>query len=216
MQFFKRLSTSLSIFWQMVRVGWQACYGVWYITVLPQPIVSIFGGSRMTLEDPYAKKAELLARRLIDQNISIITGGGSGIMEATTRGAVTQVTGKGKTVGINLRGVAEANHFLKTYFSLDYLYARKILLTHYSKAFVVFPGGFGTLDELAEVLTLMETKKIKRFPLILIGTEFWNPFIEWLRNEAVKRNLISQENLELVVVLDDLDEVFKLLCVHCA
>lgn len=216
MNVFKRMVISCTIFWQMVHVGWQSFFGVWHITTLSQPIVTIFGGSRIKSNDLYAQKAEQLAQRLINANISVITGGGGGIMEATSRGAVIKVQGKGKTVGISLKGLEDdRNPFAQSYFKLDYLYARKVLLTHFSKAFIIFPGGFGTLDELAEVLTLIQTKRIASFPIILVGTEFWAPFMAWIQEHMLKHELILAYEVNLVTILDDVDEVFKAICTEC-
>ncbi len=145
----------------MFRVVFQLVYGFWRISKLEQPIVSIFGSARLAQDQIYFKQAHDLAQRFIAHDISVLAGGGPGIMEAVTCGAVVHDgTGKGKSIGIGVRGLGEKRSLcVQEYFELDYFFARKWLLTQYSSAFIVFPGGFGTLDELAEVLTLIQTKK---------------------------------------------------------
>ena len=120
-------------------------------------------------------------------------------------------------MGIGVRDLIEEgpNHCVHEYFELDYFFARKWLLTRYSVAFVIFPGGFGTIDELAEVLTLIQTKKLKRVPIVLIGKEFWDPFMNWVINEALKHGTVSQKDVDLLIVTDDLDQAFSIIANEC-
>jgi uncharacterized protein (TIGR00730 family) len=186
-------------------------YGTWRISKLPQPVISIFGGSRLKLDTPYARKAQQLSIRLIEQNISILTGGGPGIMEAASCGTQTVEKNKrkGRVLGIGVSSLGEeANKCADEYFELEFFFARKWLLTEYSTAFVVFPGGFGTLDELAGVLTLIQTQNLKRVPVLLIGKEYWADFIQWLEKEPLEHGFIFKEDIEFFKITDDLDDAF--------
>ena len=145
---------------------------------------------------------------LVEDDISVLTGGGPGIMEAASCGAVP-TKGTGRSMGIGVKDLGEGkNPCVQEYFILNYFFARKWLLTHYSKAFVVFPGGFGTLDELAEILTLIQTKQLARAPIILIGKEYWAHFMIWVKGEALKHGTVVQEDINLFSVTDNLEEAF--------
>jgi uncharacterized protein (TIGR00730 family) len=189
-------------------------HGIWKITRIQGPIVSIFGGSRFPIKDPYALQAHKLASKLVEAHINIMTGGGAGIMQAASCGAVHSK--KSTSIGV---GVTELNEIknpcVKEYFEVDYFYTRKWLLTHYSLAFVVFPGGFGTLDELTEILTLIQTKILPMAPIILIGHDYWTPFLQWLQQEAIVHGTIKEEHLRLFIITDDLDEAFHLIEETC-
>lgn len=161
----------------------------------------------MPLSTPYAKKAQELGQRFIDADISILTGGGPGIMEAAS--CHISYTGKAKSIGIGVKDLEERPNVCATeYFELEYFFARKWLLTEFSSAFVIFPGGFGTLDEMAGVLTLIQTKKLKRVPVVLIGKEYWKPFMQWIQQEAIAHGAIRVDELEFFYVTDDLDAAF--------
>jgi len=218
MAFFKQLSICFSLFFKFIRVGGQVFYGSWKVSKLPQPVVSIFGGARFDQKDFYAEQAHQLAQSFVARGVSVLTGGGPGIMEAANCG-VFYANGqhKGKTMGIGVKDLGEEgpNHCVQEYFELDYFFARKWLLTHYSVAFVVFPGGFGTLDELAEVLTLIQTNKLKRVPIVLIGTEFWEPFFNWVIKEALKHKTVSQKDVDLLILTDDLDQALSIIANAC-
>ncbi len=193
-------------------------YGVWKLSKLPTPIVSIFGGVSVKDTDFYFKKADELSQRLIQHNISVITGGGVGIMQAASCGILhfSSVKHTAKIIGIGLKNLYEKpNICVQEYFEVGELFARKWLLTHYATAFVVFPGGFGTLDELAETLTLMQTKQLKTIPIVLFGKEYWSPFLNWAQNELLDHSLIKAQDLDLFHITDDLDELFSLICEHC-
>ena len=121
----------------------------------------------------------------------------------------------GRSMGIGVKGLEGPNPCVQEYFELDYFFARKYLMTRSSVGFVVFPGGFGTLDELAEILTLLQTKKMKKIPVILVGVEYWSPFMEWVKDEALQHGMLKQEHVELIELTDDLDRALSLLCQHC-
>jgi len=201
-------------FWGVLRVNWQVLYGMWRLTRIPRPFVTIFGGARIPQEDPYAQQAHKLAYRLVQHNISVLTGGGPGIMEAASCGAVA-VGKKGMSLGIGVTELGEGkNPCVQEYFELDYFFARKWLLTRYSIAFVVFPGGFGTLDELGEILTLIHTNKLPKVPIVLIGSEYWYLFMKWLSHEALEHGTIVQSDLELFTMTDDIDYAFTIIVKH--
>ena len=211
-----RIGICLSTSWRLFKVFWQTTYGVFRISKLQEPIVSIFGGARVTGEDFYFKKAHELGRRLTELDISVLTGGGPGIMEAASCGVAALPKGKARIMGIGVTDLGEEpNKCAQEFFALDYFFARKWLLTHFSSAFVVFPGGFGTLDELAEVLTLIQTKKLKRVPIVLFGMEYWQPFMQWLKDEALKHGTVSEDDLKLFTLTDDLEQVFCLIRDEC-
>lgn len=206
---FRRLKACTSVLWKMTRVSWQVVYGVWRLSKIKGPLVSIFGGSRLSQESEYAQQANDLAEKLVEKNISVVTGGGAGVMHAVNCGAIESKNSGGKSIGIGVRDLGEGkNPCVQEYFELDYFFARKYLLTRFSKAFIIFPGGFGTMDELSELLTLMMTEKMKRSPIVLVGVDYWKPFMDWVNNSAVKNELIPKEDLGLFTVTDDMHQVF--------
>lgn len=209
MNFFARIVRFFSIFWQLLRTTFQMLYGAWKISKLPMPIVTIFGGSHIKLDTPYAKKAYELGMKFIERDISILTGGGPGIMEAASCGAKKYAKRKAKIIGIGVSRLGEEpNKCADEYFELEFFFARKWLLTQYSSGFIIFPGGFGTLDELGEVLTLIQTQHLKRVPVLLVGREYWAHFIQWIQSEPLKHGFINPEDFEFFKVTDDLDEAF--------
>lgn len=215
MIFLKRMRACLSVWYKMSHVTWQLIFSTWRLTQVSQPIVAIFGGSRVLQNDVYAKQARDLAQLFVNQGISIITGGGTGIMEAANC-ALPPAGSKAKSIGIGVKGVIEArNRCVQEYFLLDYFFARKWLFTHFASACVIFPGGYGTLEELAEVITHIQTKQLKPMPVILVGTEYWKDFMKWLQSDALKHGLVVQEELDLFTITDDLHEAFRSVCDQC-
>lgn len=205
MNIFSRIGNCAFLGWRFLKVSWQVVYGLWRISKLPHPIVSIFGGARMPQHDKYAQEAGQIALWLVEKEISVLTGGGAGIMEAANCGAMRR-THKGDvhSMGIGVRGLNEPqNMCTEEYFMLDYFFARKWLLTQYSLGFIVFPGGFGTLDELSEVLTLIQTNQMKKVPIVLMGKSYWEPFLQWLTEHALPLGLIQKEHLALISMTDD-------------
>lgn len=215
MPFFQRLWFVLKTIGFLIKLDFELITGIWKISGITKPIVSIFGGSRFNLSDPYAQMASKLAQIFVQNGISVMTGGGPGIMEAASCGAIA--IGKKGVVSLGI-GVTELherkNPCVQEYLELDNFAARKWLLTHYAVGFIVFPGGFGTLDELAEVLTLIQTKKLPRVPIVLIGKEYWHYFMHWLTAEAMSHGLITMDNFSLFKVTDNLEEAFSLINEH--
>lgn len=207
----KRIAVSVSLGWKFLRVFFQLIRGAWHVSKLPHPIISIFGSSKVKQSDRYAHEANKLAALFVEQGISVLTGGGPGIMEAANCGAVLKGNDKSKTmsIGISVRGLEEQkNPCVQEYFEMDYFFARKWLLTQYSSGFVIFPGGFGTLDELSEVLTLIQTNQMKKVPIVLVGKEYWQPFMDWIAHEMVQHNLIVMEHVKLFSMTDDIEQAF--------
>lgn len=213
---YERLLLWFSCYKRLRRVYRQTLYGVWKLTGIPDPKVSIFGSARLEQEDPYAKLAHRLAEKLVKHDISVLTGGGPGIMEAAHCGATSEGK-KAKSLGIGVTELGEGkNPCVQEYIELNYFFARKWLLTHYSIAFIVFPGGFGTLDELGEVLTLIQTNKLPKIPIVLIGKDYWNLLMQWFDHIAIKHDVISRDDLKLFTVTDSIDEAFKIIFEFCS
>jgi uncharacterized protein (TIGR00730 family) len=174
-----------------------------------EPAVSIFGGSRVRKGSRYYRKAVQVSQALAREGFSIITGGGPGIMEAANLGARR---GGGCSVGLNIRLPFEQDHnrYIDTLVHFNYFFARKVMFIKYACAYVVFPGGFGTLDEAFEALTLVQTHKIDNFPVIMIGREFWRGMVRWLGKEMLGGGMIGPEDQRLFTVTDDPQEVCRL------
>jgi len=170
--------------------------------------VSIFGSARTKPDDPYYQKAELLARRLAEHGFGVITGGGPGVMEAANKGAAEA---GGQSVGMNIRLPLEQKPNPYANISIDYKYffTRKVMFVKYAMAYVIMPGGFGTMDELFEAITLIQTKRIKCFPVILMGSEYWKGLFDWLKKTMLRDNKISPADMELFEIIDDPAEVVK-------
>lgn len=201
----QRIRMCCSLAWKFLRVFTHLIYGVWRVSKLRQPIISIFGSAKVAQTDKYAQEANQVATWLGEEGISVLTGGGPGIMEAANCGAIRPSRkGDVKSIGIGVRGLNEPqNVCVEEYFELDYFFARKWLLTQYSNGFIVFPGGFGTLDELSEVITLIQTKQMKKVPIVLVGKDYWRPFMQWVTDEALPRGLVKSEQVTLFSVTDD-------------
>ena len=177
------------------------------------PCVSIFGSARTKPDNKYYKLAEKVAHKIVDSGYGVITGGGPGIMEAGNKGAHL---GGGTSVGLNIELPFEQhdNPYIDPDKSLDfdYFFVRKVMFVKYSQGFVVMPGGFGTLDELFEAITLIQTHKIEKFPIILVGTEFWEGLMDWVKTTLLdKFENISAKDLDLIHLVDTEDEVISIL-----
>lgn len=170
------------------------------------PAVSIFGSARVRPGDEIYERTVTIARKLAQSGFHVITGGGPGIMEAGNKGAKE---GGAKSVGLNIELPLEQepNPFATTRLFFQYFFVRKVMFVKYAQAYIGMPGGFGTLDEIFEALTLIQTKRIKPFPVILVGRDHWSGIMDWIRNVLLSGKYISREDLDLVTVLDDPDEV---------
>ncbi len=177
------------------------------------PAVSIFGSARLTGNNKYYKKTVEVSALLARNGYSVITGGGPGIMEAANRGAAAE---GGLSIGLNivLPREQKPNKFQNRTLNFKYFFARKVMFVKYAIGYVCMPGGFGTLDEFFEALTLIQTHKIHPFPLILFGTEYWSPLVEFLKKTMVKHKTISPEDMDLIVLTDDTKEVLDIMNRH--
>ncbi len=176
------------------------------------PCVSIFGSARTKEGEAYYELAENIAYELTQHGYGVVTGGGPGIMEAGNRGAAR---GKGTSVGLNIELPFEQhdNPYIDSDKSLDfdYFFVRKVMFVKYSQGFVVMPGGFGTLDELFEAITLIQTKKIGKFPIVLVGRKFWSGLIEWIKNTMLIEGNINENDLDLISIVDTKNEVLDVI-----
>ncbi len=174
------------------------------------PSVSIFGSARTLPTDPYYGLADETARLLVEAGFGIITGGGPGIMEAANKGA--QAAG-GVSIGCNIELPFEqgTNPYVDIAINFRYFFVRKTMFVKYSQAFIIFPGGFGTLDELFEALTLIQTGKIRNFPVILFGSAYWSGMLDWIRSALAAEGKISAEDLDLLYLTDSPEEVVRII-----
>ena len=174
------------------------------------PAVSIFGSSRSKEGEPYYEKAQELGTTMAENNIAVITGGGPGIMEAANKGAFEK---GGQSIGINIELPFEQrpNRYTTDLVTMKYFFIGKVMLVKYAQAFVIFPGGFGTMDECFEALTLIQTMKIKPFPIILVGKEYWEGLLKWIRETMYEAGLIRDDDYKLIQVIDDIAEIKKII-----
>ncbi len=177
-----------------------------------QPAISIFGSARTHPDHPHYKLTEAIARQLSDAGFSVISGGGPGIMEAANRGAFF---GKSPSVGLNIQLPHEQrrNVYQDISQTFRHFFARKYMFIKFATAYVVMPGGFGTLDELMEALTLVQTGKTRRMPIILVCSDFWEGMIDWFRQVLIRENFISPEDMDLIQIIDEpaqvVDAIFR-------
>lgn len=177
------------------------------------PSISIFGSARMRSGDHYYELAVQTAERISENGFGVITGGGPGIMEAGNKGA-SQAGGKSIGLGIDLPMEQGINQFVHPKYEINfkYFFVRKVMFVKYAQGFIVFPGGFGTLDEVFECMTLIQTRKIEKIPIVLIGTEYWGGLVDWIEKTLLHMGLISPEDMELFHVTDDYKEAVDLVC----
>jgi uncharacterized protein (TIGR00730 family) len=175
--------------------------------------VTIFGSARVSADDPMYAAARELAARLAEQGFAVITGGGPGIMEAANRGALDA---GGVSVGCNIELPFEQglNAYVEVALNFRYFFVRKTMFVKYAEAFVIFPGGFGTLDELFEALTLIQTGKIHNFPIVLFGSSYWQGLLDWLKDTLLAKGKIAADDLKLLAVTDSTDEACEII-VNC-
>jgi uncharacterized protein (TIGR00730 family) len=173
------------------------------------PAVSIFGSARTPREDPRYELARELARTLAESGLAVITGGGGGLMEAANRGAME---GHGRSIGLNIELPHEQqpNPYTDLSLQFHYFFVRKLMFVRYASAFIVLPGGFGTLDELFEAATLIQTGRTRHFPLILYGSEYWAGLHDWIAETLIPARTVAPGDLDILAVLDDPQEVCKL------
>ena len=191
--------------WRLFKIMGEFVDGVENLHELG-PAVSIFGSARIQPEDPIYQKAQAIAAAFAKEGFAVITGGGGGVMEAANRGAGEA---GGRSVGLNIKLPFEQrpNDYSNLKLEFNYFFIRKVMFIKYASAYIAMPGGFGTLDEIFEVITLIQTKRIKPFPIILVGSDYWSGLIDWIRATLKARRMISPDDLDIVQIIDDPDEI---------
>jgi len=194
--------------WRMFRIMAEFVDGFDAMSTVQAPAVTIYGSARTPVDHPWYELTETIARGLAESGYAVITGGGPGIMEAANKGASE---GGGVSIGVNisLPHEQEPNPYANFPLHFKYFFVRKVMFMKYSQAFICMPGGFGSMDELFESLTLIQTERIKPFPIILVGSDFWSGLVDWLRDTMQGNGNISREDLDLITILDDADQVIE-------
>ena len=195
--------------WRVLRIQGEFVQGINALSEIGAGI-AVFGSARIPESSPYYAEARVLGRKLAEAGFAVITGGGPGIMEAANRGAVEA---GGLSVGCNIELPFEQseNAYLNLSVNFRYFFVRKTMFVKFSNGFVIFPGGFGTLDELFESLTLVQTGKIRRFPIVLYGSSYWSGLLDWIKGTLLEAGTISPEDLNLLIVTDSVDETRDIL-----
>jgi uncharacterized protein (TIGR00730 family) len=184
------------------RIGREFLEGFKVVNEIGGPGATIFGSARITSSHPIYERARETGRLFAQRGFAVITGGGPGVMEAANRGAY-EVGGRSVGFNIDLPHEQHANAYVDLEMTFEHFYARKTMLVKAAEGFVLFPGGFGTLDELFESLTLIQNEKVMHFPVVLFGTQYWRGLIEWVRERPLTEQMVSPEDLELLHVTDD-------------
>ncbi|MET8141972.1 TIGR00730 family Rossman fold protein [Sphaerisporangium sp. NPDC005288] len=195
--------------WRVLRIQAEFVEGFGQLGELP-PAVTVFGSARTHADDADYAMGERLGQALAEAGYAVITGGGPGIMEAANKGA-RQAGGISVGLGIELPFEQKLNDYVDLGIEFRYFFVRKTMFVKYACGFVALPGGFGTLDELFEALTLVQTRKVTSFPVILMGGEFWGGLLDWIRGTLVKTGKISPEDVNLIQVTDDVDEAVRII-----
>ena len=195
--------------WRVLRIQAEFVEGFGALAELG-PAISVFGSARTTPEHPSYAMAEEAGRKLAEAGFAVITGGGPGIMEAANKGA-SEAGGVSVGLGIELPFESGLNAWVDVGINFRYFFARKTMFVKYAQGFVVLPGGLGTLDELFEALTLVQTQKVTSFPIVLIGTAYWKGMFDWLRETVLAEGKINAADLEMMVLTDDVDEAVALM-----
>jgi uncharacterized protein (TIGR00730 family) len=193
--------------WRMFRILGEFVEGFDKLSGIG-PAVSIYGSARLKPDDMLYTQTVDIAKRLGELGFTIITGGGPGVMEAANRGAFEAGA---TSIGLNiiLPEEQKCNEYTTKSITFNHFFVRKVMLVKYANAFVIMPGGVGTLDELTEILTMMQTGKIKPFPIVLFNSKFWGGFLEWLRSTVLTKGFVSEEDFDLLILCDDIDSVVE-------
>ncbi|MGY1804287.1 TIGR00730 family Rossman fold protein [Blastococcus sp. SYSU D00922] len=195
--------------WRVLRIQSEFVEGFGLLAELPRA-VSVFGSARTPRDHPHYAAGVAIGAALANAGYAVITGGGPGAMEAANRGA-SEAGGLSVGLGIELPFEQELNEWVDVGISFRYFFVRKTMFVKYAQAFVILPGGFGTLDELFEALTLVQTRKVTRFPVILFGREYWSGLVEWIRTTLASTGTINAADLDLITVTDDIAEVMSVI-----
>ncbi|WP_175956859.1 TIGR00730 family Rossman fold protein [Schaalia sp. Marseille-Q2122] len=194
--------------WRVLRIQSEFVEGFGALAEIG-PAVSVFGSARTKEDHPYWQVGYEVAQRLVEADYAVITGGGPGAMEAANKGA-WDAGGISVGLGIELPQEQGMNQWVNVGINFRYFFARKTMFVKYSSGFIVLPGGFGTLDELFEALTLVQTRKIRSFPIVLVGTEYWAGLVDWLKESLCEQGMISPGDIDLVQVVDDPAEAVRI------
>lgn len=194
--------------WRMFRIMAEFTDGFDALSAVDIPAVTIYGSARTPVDHPWYELTRDIAYRLAECGYAIITGGGPGLMEAANKGAAEA---EGVSIGLNicLPHEQDTNEYTNFPLHFKYFFVRKVMFMKYSMAFICMPGGFGSMDELFESLTLIQTEKIKPFPIILVGSQFWAGLVDWIRDTMLVNGTISEDDLDLFKVIDDAEEVVR-------
>jgi uncharacterized protein (TIGR00730 family) len=195
--------------WRVMRIQAEFVEGFGTLAELG-PAIACFGSARTMPDDPVYAIGEEVGRRLSEEGFAVITGGGPGTMEAVNKGA-SEAGGTSVGLGIELPFESGLNQWVDIGINFRYFFARKTMFVKYSQGFVVLPGGLGTLDELFEALTLVQTQKVTSFPLVLLGTDYWQGMIDWLRDRALEHGTINQSDIDMLQLTDDVDHAVQLM-----
>ena len=199
--------------WRVLRIMAEFVDSFETMNELPAKMVSVFGSARTRPEDPFYQEAQKLGRLLVEAGYGVITGGGPGIMGAANEGAAQA---KGESVGLNIELPMEQHpnrHQTKS-LNFRYFFTRKVCFLKYSVGICIFPGGFGTMDELFEALTMIQTRKINPVPVVLVGKEYWNGLLAWLKDSMLSNGMIAKGDLELFITVDTAEEAVEYM-MHC-
>lgn len=197
--------------WRIFKIMAEFVNGFELLRKYNKRSATFFGSARCDLDDTYYKQATALARRLSENGYTIITGGASGIMEAANKGAHEA---GGASVGLNIKLPKEqgTNKYISDSMEFHYFFSRKVMLSFASEVYVYFPGGFGTMDEFFEIVTLIQTKKVKPVPIVLVGRDFWEPLLKWFETSLLKKyKTINSSNLQIFHLTDSVDEAYDLI-----
>ncbi|MBU3948224.1 MAG: TIGR00730 family Rossman fold protein [Proteobacteria bacterium] len=196
---------SISESWRLFRIMGEFVEGIEALHELG-PAVSIFGSARVKPDDPVYKKTELIASLFVKNDFAVITGGGGGVMEAANKGA-TEAGGKSVGLNIILPFEQKPNQYSNINLEFKYFFIRKVMFIKYAYAYIIMPGGFGTIDELFEAVTLIQTHRIRPLPVILVGSDYWGGLKKWIRSRMLESKKISDEDIDILQVVDDPEEV---------
>ncbi len=204
--------------WRVLRIQSELVNGTESLVKFSRA-VTIFGSARLGSDSDYYHQAEKLAYGIAKEGIPVITGGGPGIMEAANIGAMTaNGPDEGESIGLNIKLPAEqsANKYQDLSLNFRYFFVRKYMFVKHAIAFVIFPGGYGTLDELFEALTLVQTEKIVKIPIILVGYDYWEGLLGWIESKMMAENCINQHDRDLITLVDDIEDALKIILSHRA
>lgn len=193
--------------WRVLRIQSEFVEGFGTLSELG-PAISVFGSARTSRDSPFYAIGEEVGRRLVGAGYAVITGGGPGAMEAANKGAC-QAGGMSVGLGIELPFEQGMNEWVDLGINFRYFFARKTMFVKYARGFVVLPGGFGTLDELFEAMTLVQTKKVTSFPIVLVGVAYWTPLLDWVRNTLLVEGTVSQADIDLVHLVDSAEDAVR-------